>query len=206
MSIRQADLRRQIAASLKVMRLAESLSKSADPTKHKCFVSRHHANDEEVANFLENFGHVFIPRAVGVSDLSEVIDSDDTDYVMDQIREKCLTDSTVTIVLVGTCTWARKYVDWEVCSTLRNDKNNKRSGLIAITLPSVSNYEGRKLPARVADNVLGDNQADGYARWKKYPTNAESLRVWIEDAFNARQTRAHLIDNTRVRKANNSDC
>ena len=51
---------------------------------------------------------------------------------MDRIRDYYLTDSSVTIVLVGACTWARKYIDWEVYSTLRRDKNNRLSGLMAI--------------------------------------------------------------------------
>ncbi|WP_372493341.1 TIR domain-containing protein [Janibacter melonis] len=38
---------------------------------------------------------------------------------MDRIRTKYLGDSSVTIVLVGSCTWARRYVDWEVYSSLR---------------------------------------------------------------------------------------
>src|SRR4051812_43267801 len=80
--------------------------KSNDPTRHKCFVSYHADDADEAINFLEAFGHVFIPRVIGISDEDDFIDSDDTDYVMDSIREEYLTDSSVTIVLVGRCTWA----------------------------------------------------------------------------------------------------
>jgi hypothetical protein len=109
----------------------------------------------------------------------------------------------VTIVLVGKCTWARRYVDWEVYSTLRNDKNNKRSGLMAITLPSYASTASRKLPPRVDDNVA---DKEGYARWWKYPTSVASLRTLIDEAFEARTSKAHLINNTRDRKINNSPC
>ena len=177
--------------------------KSSDPTRHKCFISYHHADQGEVEEFIESFGHVFIAKALGVSDEDDFINSTDTDYIMDQIREKYLTDSTVTIVLVGKCTWARRYVDWEVYSTLRNDKNNRRSGLMAITLPSIANYSNRQLPPRVADNVEGDEL---YARWWKYPTNDESLRSFIETAFADRTAKADLIVNSRVRKLYNSSC
>ncbi len=89
---------------------------------------------------------------------------------MDAIREEYLTDSSVTIVLLGRCTWSRRFVDWEVYSTLRNDKLNRRSGLMAINLPSIANsYSGRLLP-RVADNVNGKNSDEGYARWWVYPS------------------------------------
>ena len=122
---------------------------------------------------------------------------------MDQIRERYLTDSTVTIVLVGKCTWARRYVDWETYSTLRNDKNNRRSGLMAITLPSAADYDGKKLPPRVDDNVDGDKL---YARWWKYPSSATSLRDLIETAFTDRTAKANLIVNSRARKLYNSSC
>jgi hypothetical protein len=180
-----------------------AVAKSQDPTRHKCFLSYHRDDVDEVEKFIESFGEVFIPRVLGVTDEDDFIDSADTDYIMDCIREQYLADSTVTIVLVGKCTWARRYVDWEVYSTLRNDKSNRRSGLMAVTLPSVSD-ETRTLPPRVDDNVI--NQTEGYARWRKYPTSGESLRSYIEVAFNARNALDHLIVNTRARKLANSSC
>lgn len=170
-------------------------------SRRKSFISFHQADEAEVRSFIEAFDDVFIPRVLGASDDDDFIDSDDTDYVMGQIREKYLTDSTVTIVLVGRCTWTRRYVDWEVYSTLRNDPRNKRSGLLAITLPSVAKDPARKLPARVHDNV--DSQ---YARWYKYPASGASLRSWIEEAWNRRTQKADLIDNTRARRRHNASC
>lgn len=164
----------------------------------------YHVDDaDEVEAFLDSFGHAFIPRVIGVSDEDDFIDSDDTDYVMDCIRETHLRDSSVTIVLVGGCTWARRYVDWEVYSSLRNDTKNRRSGLMAITLPSASEDPDRRLPARVADN---HDENDGYARWWKYPSSAEVLRSRIETAFKERTTRVDLIDNSRARRLRNASC
>lgn len=183
--------------------LAKSLTEAQKVARHKCFVCYHHNDQTEVETFLDNYEAAFIPRVLGVSDEDEFIESTDTDYIMDQIREKYLTDSTVTIVLIGRCTWARRYVDWEVYSTLRNDKNNKRSGLMAITLPSVADYKGRQLPLRVADNLDGDK---GYARWWKYPSSVSEVQNWIDAAFTARTDRANLINNSRARKINNSPC
>jgi len=185
------------------LRLSESLTTVQKAARHKCFVSYHHENEGEVKVFLESYESVFIPRVLGVSDEDDFIDSKDTDYIMDQIREKYLTDSTVTIVLVGKCTWARRYVDWEVYSTLRNDKNNKRSGLVAIALPSIEVDASKKLPLRVSDNV---NEDKGYTRWWKYPSTSDSLSQMIDEAFDARIGKANLIVNTRDRKLNNSQC
>ena len=71
------------------------------------------------------------------------------DYVLRRIREKYLSNTTVTIGLVGECTKARKYVDWEIVSTLRNDPVNGRSGRSGINIGSVG---GRGLGA---DLTLG---------------------------------------------------
>ena len=185
------------------LQLVRSLSEAEKAVRHKCFVSFHHADETEVEAFIDSFETAFIPRILGVSDEDDFIDSDDTDYVMDQIREKYLTDSTVTIVLVGGCTWARRYVDWEVYSTLRNDKNNTRSGLMAIELPSLAAAGNGKLPARVSDNVSSDKK---YARYWTYPSTVSGLQTHIEEAFQARTSKASLIDNTRDRKINNSTC
>jgi MTH538 TIR-like domain (DUF1863) len=186
------------------LRLSESLTIAQKAARHKCFVSYHHEDEDEVKVFLENYESIFIPRVLGVSDEDDFIDSKDTDYIMGQIREKYLTDSTVTIVLVGKCTWARRYVDWEVYSTLRNDKSNKRSGLVAIDLPSIeADASSKKLPLRVGDNVNDDK---GYARWWKYPSTSDGLTEMIDEAFDARTIKANLIVNTRDRKLNNLQC
>lgn len=177
--------------------------KSADPARHKCFLSYHGEDVDEVISFLEDFGHVFIPRVIGVSDEDDFIDSTQTDYVMDCIREKYLTDSTVTIVLIGRCTWARRYVDWEVYSSLRSDAKNRRSGLMAITLPSVANEPTRMLPARVEDNFDG---SDGYARWWQYPSSADGLQSIVETSYQERTSRASLIDNSRSRRLRSAIC
>jgi hypothetical protein len=181
-------------------------ARSSDPTRHKCFLSYHAEDADEVVTFVDDFGDVFIAKVLGISPDDDFVDSDDTDYVMYQIREEYLTDSTVTIVMVGKCTWSRKFVDWEIYSSLRNDKNNKRSGLMAITLPSAAAYAGKKLPARAADNVLGASGDEGYARWWKYPASQEGLRSCIEIAHAARAEKADLIVNTRPRRMTNASC
>jgi hypothetical protein len=173
--------------------------------RHKCFLSYHSIDAEEVLRFVDAYDGVFIPKAIGVSEDDPYIESDDVDYVMQRIREKYLAGSTVTIVMVGACTWARKYIDWEVYSTLRRDKNNRLSGLMAIELPSVSAGRG-KLPDRVALNVSGKKGNEGYARYWKYPMSAQALQSLIQDAHDARNTRDHLINLGGTRKTNNSSC
>lgn len=193
-------------------RLQEVALKAAarkyDNTRHKVFVSYHAADAVEVENFLDDFGTEFIAKTVGVTDEDDFIDSEDTDYIMDKIRTKYLGDSTVTLVLVGSCTWARRYVDWEVYSSLRNSKHSKVNGLLAVQLPSVSGSSSVPLQARVKDNIERDKNGNdiGYARYYVHPTSKATLRAWIEDAFQARTSRASLIDNTRARRKRSATC
>lgn len=165
-------------------------------TRHKCFISYHHADESEVKKFIQQFDDnrdVLNARGIGAGMVGDVINSDNDDYIMRRIRELYLRDTTVTIVLVGRKTWTRKFVDWEVAASLRNTPNSNRSGLLAITLPSVGGYE-KKLPARVQDNVRGEY---GYARWMKYPISVSGLAGMIDTAYNARTSRSQLVDNSR---------
>ena len=110
---------------------------------------------------------------------------------MRRIREDYLTDSTVTIVLIGSDTHKRKYVDWEIASTIRNDENNKRSGLIGIYLPNKSNSE---VPPRLQDNV-----DCGYAKVYSYPSyDPDTLEKWIDEAYDKRNDDYYKVDNSRV--------
>ena len=172
--------------------------------RHKCFLSYHAADAEQVLKFVESFESVLITKCLGVDEDDPWIDSEDTDYIMDRIRDKYLRDSTVTVVLVGDCTWSRKYIDWEVYSSLRRDRLNRLNGLLAIQLPGASG----SLPARVSDNVTRDphNNDIGYGRYYVYPSNTWVLQNWIQDAFDARATRADLRENSRARKKFNTAC
>ncbi|WP_237304977.1 TIR domain-containing protein [Streptomyces qaidamensis] len=173
--------------------------------RHKCFISYHGANATEVLSFVKRYEHVLIPRVIGVTDDDPRIASDDIDYVMDTIREKYLSDSTVTILMVGNCTWARKFIDWEIYSSLRRDKVNRLNGLMGIELPSAA-QAGITLQSRFSDNLPKKSGEDGYARYWKYPRTDQALRDCIHDAFEARRKRDHLIRNTRQRRQRDSPC
>ena len=76
--------------------------------KRKVFISYYHGDQEAVNKFVRDFGDVFIPKTVGVKDGDFDFDSNDPQYIMRKIREQKLEDSTVTIVLVGSCTHSRR--------------------------------------------------------------------------------------------------
>lgn len=193
-------------AQQELVRISQSFANVQESaTRHKCFISYHGADAEEVLAFVENYDDVFIPRVIGITSDDPAIESSDSDYIMDRIREKYLQDSTVTIVMIGSCTWSRKFIDWEIYSSLRRGKINRLNGVMALQLPSVAG-SGGKLPARLSDNILGVKGEDGYARYWTYPSSKQGLRSCIDEAFAARSTRSHLINNSRARKINNSPC
>lgn len=188
-----------------VQAFAERVSaRKVDATRHKCFVSYHVADVDEVTTFLDAYATEFIPRSVGVTEEDDFVESDDSEYIKRKIRERYLTDSTVTIVLLGRCTWARKFVDWELSSSLRNDSANRRSGLLAIPLPSRNNTA--KLPERVHDNWVEGDPAASYASYRVYPSSKAELRAGIEEAFGARTSKLDNVDNSRDLRQANSAC
>jgi len=175
--------------------------------RHKVFISYHHDDQGEVEDFVETFDKerkVFITRGLGVGMEQDIIDSEDTDYIMRRIRELYLKDSTVTIVLIGKCTWARRFVDWELQASLRHGEKVTANGLLGIVLTSA----GKKPipPDRLKKNLKGENSDEGYARWFWYPKRKDTLANWIDDAFKARTNRANLIENPRDRFKNNRKC
>ena len=170
--------------------------------RHRCFVTHHAANATAVKAFVNDFSGVFTATTVGITDADDFIDSDDSDYVMRRIREDYLTDTTVTIVLIGECTKARKYVDWEIASSLRNDPINRRSGLLGINMKSFGTQG--LAPLRLEDNYDSKDPASSYALYQSYPSAEQALRNAIQSAFDRRTTRTP--DNKRELFKNNRSC
>ncbi|MGO9572473.1 MAG: TIR domain-containing protein [Desulfomonilaceae bacterium] len=180
--------------------------------RRKCFISYHHADQVWVDHFVKTFDHdrnLFIARGLGQTMTQDIIDSTDTDYVMRRIRELYIADSTVTLVMLGKCTWARRYVDWEIQASLRAPQNGLPNGLLGVKLPTYP--EGTDFPERLNKNLLSETkkaagQTDCFARWIAYPQTSDALWVAIEAAFQRRKTHAHLIDNPRDRSTYNRQC
>jgi hypothetical protein len=111
-----------------------------------------------------------------------------TDTVRQKIRDEYLRDSTVTVVLIGSETWKRKHVDWEIGSSIRNTAYNPRSGLLGILLPSYpspynapNNYQSQTIPPRLHDNI-----ECGFAKIYNWTDNSSTVQSWIHEAFQNR--------------------
>ncbi|MCZ8139682.1 MAG: TIR domain-containing protein [Armatimonadota bacterium] len=105
-------------------------------TKHKCFISYHHANDQIYKDALAAFNKqhdIFIDMSVDSGDIDDTLDDQ---AIREKIRDEYLRDATVTILLVGTETKFRKHVDWELFSSMIDGKLNKKSGVLVVQLPT----------------------------------------------------------------------
>ncbi|MBS7825182.1 TIR domain-containing protein [Wohlfahrtiimonas chitiniclastica] len=171
--------------------------------RRKVFISHYKGDRIEVDNFIKRFGHLFIPKVLGANNNDDFINSSNTDYVMQRIRELYLGDSTVTLVLLGSCTHSRRYVDWEIKSSLKQGNSIIPNGLMGIVLPSQNNR--CSLPPRFREN-WNQNHENCYAKFWSYPDSDQQLVDWIEDAYNARNTRAHLIRNSKDMMKYNAKC
>lgn len=105
---------------------------------HRVFIS-HKREDKSYKNYIQNnLGVDMIDKS-----LNEAIDSDDEDYVMQKIREEYLSDSTVTIFLIGSHSAENKgeeeqiYIKRELQASLYNGKANSRNGILGVVLPDM---------------------------------------------------------------------
>lgn len=173
--------------------------------KRRVFISHYREDRKEVDAFIQKFANeekVFTPYVLGANDNDKFINSTNPEYVMTQIREKYLLDTTVTIVLIGSCTHSRRYVDWELKSSLRQG-NYIPNGVMGIILPSQG--KSAYLPPRLKANWSEDNE-NSYGRYWIYPKSAQELGAWIDDAYNARTKRAYLIKNSQDMMKYNAKC
>ena len=105
-------------------------------TKHRVFISYHHANDQWAKDRLIELNkkfNFFIDESVDTGDIPEIWEEQ---KIRTEIRDNYLKCSTVTILLVGTETKYRKHIDWELFSSMYDGVKNKRSGIVVIMLPS----------------------------------------------------------------------
>jgi hypothetical protein len=170
--------------------------------RRKCFLSYYKGDKTLVDEFARTFNNVLIPKAIGISDSDDYINSDDPTYVMSRIRKDILGDASVTLVLIGDCTHSRRYVDWEIKASLQQG-DSEPNGLIGILLPYKQN--GAILPERFNAN-WNKNESNCYATYHFYPTSDTQLRGWIDDAYARRTSNAKLITNSQEMMKRNGKC
>ena len=112
---------------------------------HRVFIS-FKTEDVSFKNYIQsNLGVDMIDKS-----LNKAVDSDEEDHIMRKIRESYLSDSTVTIFLIGTHSSEnegeveQKFIKRELQASLYNGKANSRNGILGIVLPEMYNaiYKG----------------------------------------------------------------
>lgn len=178
----------------------------------RIFLSFHQRDEYEVSVFCKRYEQFFADiRTLGVSnegdEYAETINSGDSDYVMRKIREDYIAGTSCTIVAIGKCTWARRYIDWEIAATLRNNKNDPRGGLIAVQLPSAAENGWLTLPPRLERNVVREEGKDvGYARFYAPPPSDATLAKWVEAAIERRDSMGPVEGSTSDLRVSSSPC
>jgi hypothetical protein len=162
------------------------------PTRRKVFVSYHHGGDQA---YYTEFSRIFHDQYETVFDnsLERAYDSDDVNYVMRRIRENHIHGTSCTVILCGSQTRWRKYVDWEIKAAL-----DKQHGLVAVQLPTLPvGLDGR---VHVPDRLL-DNISSGYAVWMHWSQlTLHSLNQAVETTINREKWR---ISNARDMRQRN---
>ena len=156
--------------------------------RHKVFVSFHHEDQGYKDLFTQMMEDDIVDKSVGDGDINDRNLS--TDAIRQRIRDEFIRDATVTVVLIGPCTWQRKHVDWEIGSSLRDTQLNSRCGLLGILLPNHPDYGKREytprlLPPRLADNSKGNTPFAYIYDWPASQAS-EEIRGWIHGAFERR--------------------
>lgn len=111
----------------------------------KCYIS-FKAEDMRYKTALEEMEDLDVIH----KSLTEPINSEDEDYILRVIREQYLSDSTVTIFLIGDYGaedrgWdEQRYIKRELQASLYHGKDNTKSGILGIVLPDTEDsiFEG----------------------------------------------------------------
>ena len=105
---------------------------------HKCFISFKTEEKKYKKYIQEDLKIDMIDKS-----LNTPINSTDEDYIMRKIREDYLSDSTVTIHLIGEYSAEnllyenQAYIKRELQASLYNGENNTKNGILGIVLPNM---------------------------------------------------------------------
>ena len=149
--------------------------------RHKVFISYHDdKNDRRYKNrFVDMMKGYIVDKSVHDDDIDDVNLSIET--IRQRIRDDFISDATVTVVLIGPCTWQRKHVDWEISASLIERPNNPRCGLFGLILPSHPDFQkgtfnSRLMPPRLADNCNGAIPYALIYNWTGNPNETNKIR------------------------------
>lgn len=153
----------------------------------KVFVSYSHRLDQKAADdfrkFFSDDRDVFIDKSIR-NDIGEL----QKETIKTRLRS-LIKDSSVIVVLIGSETDGRWWVDWEIHYSLRKGFLNERNGLLGILIPN----KQHSVPARLNDNIP---QMGSIIKWA---SNYRTLVNEIEAVYKKRWNEPNLSRPLRTR-------
>ncbi len=155
----------------------------------KVFVSYSHRLDQDAAEkfigFFSNSRDVFIDKSIrdDIGDLQK-------ETIKGRLR-RLIADSSVTVILIGSQTGGRWWIDWEIYNSLRKSQGKERNGLLGIRIP----YKQHKVPQRLKDNIP---KMGHVIEW---PSDYRILAHEIEAAYEKRWNTPPCLGELRTRNS-----
>jgi len=116
-------------------------------------------------------------------------------YIRELIEGGYVGDGTAVVVLIGTHTYARRRVDWEIAAALEL-KRSRASGMLGLRLPVHPDFgKTVKVPQRIPKR-LEDNLRSGFCTLYDWTESPQKLQGWVSDALRSAARNTHLAVNT----------
>lgn len=153
---------------------------------HKCFIS-FKTQDHDYKRYI----HDELDVDMIDKSLHEPINSEDEDYIMRKIRENYLSDSTVTIFLIGSKSSEnalfenQNYIKREIQASLYHGEGNTKNGILGVVLPSMTNtiFKGNQPCLKCGGNhnivAINDNTVIKEFSYNYYIPNEKC--AWSEE-------------------------
>ena len=148
--------------------------------RHRVFISYHHSNDYPFKkNLIERTEYnydkhasqsIFENCSVGINDIDDTYLTDED--IRKIIRDEYIQDASVLILLCGTETKGRKFVDWELHAAMYNSETRPKLGILVINLPVIENKQAIHGPEQEVRTIIGNNSTG----WVSLNTRGEFER------------------------------
>ena len=116
------------------------------------------------------------------------------EHIRSLIEGGYMGDGTVCVVLLGTHTYARCRVDWEISAALEK-KPSRASGVLGLRLPVHPDFgKNARVPQRLPQR-LEDNLRSGYALLNDWSETPQKVRGWVSDALRIASRSTNLAVN-----------
>jgi hypothetical protein len=201
--------------------------------RHKVFISYYHADDQfyknEIAKWNEIY-NLFDDYSVNDGDIDDTYLTDEAIRV--KIRDEYIKDATVLVLLCGSNTKYRKYIDWELHAAMYDTEKNPKMGILVVNLPSCRNniravedrekeivapnakwttftkrseYESAypDLPSRLIASLVTKHSDITFVNWNTISNNPFLLQELVDFAYMRRKTIEYDLSAPLRRKNSN---